>query len=147
MEEKLLYEHCGLLQQQISFASSGPQRVDRKQRSFQTRTVAFFSSKKNIINLSIYTTVIFYVASQHKQLTARLPPLGSRVHVSVTPCGFHGQNSVWVGFLRISLVFHYHKFSNFIPPFLHTQLIHFISLATAIVRQAWLPAPLLFNDL
>ena len=36
-----------------------------------------------------------------KQLDARLPPLGIRVHVSVTPCGFHdGRNGVWVGFSR-----------------------------------------------
>ena len=42
-----------------------------------------------------------YVPSWHKRLGARLPPLGSRVHVSVTPCGFHGgRNGVWVGFSR-----------------------------------------------
>ena len=39
--------------------------------------------------------------SWHKRLGARLPPLGSRVRVSVTPCGFRGGwNGVWVGFSR-----------------------------------------------
>ena len=32
---------------------------------------------------------------------AHLPPLWSRVRLSVTPCGFHGgRNGVWVGFFR-----------------------------------------------
>ena len=36
-----------------------------------------------------------------KRLGARLPPLGSRVRVSVTPCGFRGgRNGIWVGFSR-----------------------------------------------
>ena len=40
-------------------------------------------------------------ASWRKRLAARVPPLGSRVRVSVPPCGFHGgQNKVWVGFSR-----------------------------------------------
>ena len=40
-------------------------------------------------------------ASWRKQLGARLPPLGSRVRVSVPPCGFRGgRNGVWVGFSR-----------------------------------------------
>ena len=40
-------------------------------------------------------------ASWRKRLDARLPPLGSRVRVSVTPCGFRcGRNGVWVGFSR-----------------------------------------------
>ena len=40
-------------------------------------------------------------ASWRKRLGARLPPLGSRVRVSVTSCGFRGgRNRVWVGFSR-----------------------------------------------
>ena len=40
-------------------------------------------------------------ASWRKRLAARLPPLGSRVRLSVTPCGFRGGgNGVWVGFSR-----------------------------------------------
>ena len=40
-------------------------------------------------------------ASWRKRLDARLPPLGSRVRVSVSPCGFRGGRKwVWVGFSR-----------------------------------------------
>ena len=40
-------------------------------------------------------------ASWRKRLDARLPPLGSRVRISVPPCGFRGgRNGVWVGFSR-----------------------------------------------
>ena len=40
-------------------------------------------------------------ASWRKRLDARLPPLGSRVRVSVPSCGFRGgRNGVWVGFSR-----------------------------------------------
>ena len=39
--------------------------------------------------------------SWRKQLGARLPLLGSRVRISVPPCGFRGGwNGVWVGFSR-----------------------------------------------
>ena len=63
-------------------------------------------------------------ASWRKRLGARLPPLGSRVRVSVPPCGFRGgRNEVWVGFSR--------GFSRFpLPPisFHHfSTLISFIS--------------------
>ena len=60
-------------------------------------------------------------ASWRKRLGARLPPLGSRVRVSVPPCGFRGgRNGVWVGFSQ--------GFSRFpLPQFLHTHLIHFVS--------------------
>ena len=68
-------------------------------------------------------------ASWCKRLGARLPPLGSRVRVSVTPCGFRGvQNGVWVGFSwgfshfplpQIS----FHHFSTLIS----SILFHFIS--------------------
>ena len=40
-------------------------------------------------------------SSWRKRLGARLPPLGSRVRVSVPPCGFRGgRNGVWEGFSR-----------------------------------------------
>ena len=43
----------------------------------------------------------FKAVSWRKRLDARLPPLGSRVRVSVTPRGFRGgRNGVWVGFSR-----------------------------------------------
>ena len=43
----------------------------------------------------------FKAASWRKRLGARLPPLGSRVRVSVPPCGFcGGRNGFWVGFSR-----------------------------------------------
>ena len=50
-------------------------------------------------NLSRY--VDQQAASWRKRLAARLPSLGSRVRVSVPPCGFRGgRNGVWVGFSR-----------------------------------------------
>ena len=63
-------------------------------------------------------------ASWHKRLGARLPPLGSQVRVSVTPCGFRGgRNGIWVGFSQ--------GFSHFPLPaisFLHfSTLISYIS--------------------
>ena len=51
--------------------------------------------------------------------------LGSRVRVSVTPCGFRGGwNVVWVRFSGVPPV---SSTTNFLPPFLHTQLFHFVS--------------------
>ena len=58
-----------------------------------------------------FSNIVYYVqslsfweitaASWRKRLGARLPPLGSRVRVSVPPCGFRGgRNGVWVGFSR-----------------------------------------------
>ena len=50
-----------------------------------------------------YYSVYFFsqAASWRKRLGARLPPLGSRVRVSVPLCGFRGgRNGVWVGFSR-----------------------------------------------
>ena len=58
--------------------------------------------------------------SRRKRLDTRLPPLGSRVRVSVPPRGFHGgRNGVWVGFprgfSRFPLPqFSFHHFSTFI---------------------------------
>ena len=62
-------------------------------------------------------------ASWRKRLGARLPPRGSRVRVSVPPCGFRGgRNGVWAGFSR--------GFSRFLLPqisFHLSTLISFIS--------------------
>ena len=68
-------------------------------------------------------------ASWRKRLGARLPPLGSRVRFSVTPCGFRGgRNGVWVGFSRGFSCFPlpqilFHHFSTLIS----SILFHFIS--------------------
>ena len=74
-------------------------------------------------------------ASWRKRLGARLPPLGSRVRVSVTPCRFHdGWNCVSVGFsgfLPFYSQISFHHFSMLIS----SISFHFISLV--MVRQAW----------
>ena len=58
-----------------------------------------------------------------KRLAVRLPPLGSRVRVSVTPCGFRGgRNEVWVGFSW--------GFSHF--PLLQISFHHFSTLISSI---------------
>ena len=76
--------------------------------------------------LNIMSVLFRSAASWRKRLGARLPPLGSRVRVSVPPCGFRGgRNGVWVGFSRGFSPFS--PTTNFIPPFLHTHLIHFVS--------------------
>ena len=68
-------------------------------------------------------------ASWRKQLGARLPPLGSRVRVSVPPCGFRGgRNGVWVGFSQGFYRFplpqiSFHHFSTLIS----SISFHFIS--------------------
>ena len=62
-------------------------------------------------------------ASWRKRLGARLPSLGSRVRVSVTPCGFRGgRNGVWVGFSR--------GFSRFPLPLISFH--HFSTLISSI---------------
>ena len=55
-------------------------------------------------------------ASWCKRLAARLPPLGSRVRISVPPCGFRGgRNEVRVGFSRFPLPqISFHHFSTLI---------------------------------
>ena len=69
------------------------------------------------------------MASWRKRLGAHLAPLGSRVRVSVTPCGFRGgRNGVWVGFSRgfsrLSLPqISFHHFSTLIS----SISFHFIS--------------------
>ena len=58
-----------------------------------------------------------------KRLDVHLPQLGSRSHVSITPCGFRsGWNGIWVDFLRVSPVF---PVTNFIQPLIHIQLVSF----------------------
>ena len=62
-------------------------------------------------------------ASWCKRLGARLPPLGSRVRDSATPCGFRGgRNGVWVGFSR--------GFSRF--PLPQISVHHFSTLISSI---------------
>ena len=62
-------------------------------------------------------------ASWRMRLGARLPLLGSRVRVSVTPCGFRGgRNGVWVGFSR--------GFSSFPVP--QISFHHFSTLISSI---------------
>ena len=69
---------------------------------------------------------LILVAPWHKQLDACLSPLGSRVHIAQSlhvSCVVHEIESREV-FLGISPIF---PSTNFIPPFLHTHLIHFVS--------------------
>ena len=62
-------------------------------------------------------------ASWRRQLGALLPPLGSRVRVSVTPCGFRGgRKGVWVGLSR--------GFSRF--PLPQISFHHFSTLISSI---------------
>ena len=66
-------------------------------------------------------------SSWRKRLGARLPPLGSRVRVSVIPCGFRGGTKrglgrCFTGFLPFSPT------TNFIPTFLTTHIIRSIIL-------------------
>ena len=76
-------------------------------------------------------------ASWRKRLGARLPPLGSRVRVSVTPCGFRGVRSgVWVVFIGVSPGFPCHKFHSSISPH-SSHSFSFISSALVMVCQAW----------
>ena len=78
-----------------------------------------------------------------KRLDACLPPLGSRLRVSVIPCGFHGgQSGVWVVSLGVSPVFPCHKFHSAIPP--HSSRLFRPPLWWCI-RCGW-PTSLLFTD-
>ena len=100
---------------------------------------------------TVYYTLFQSVGGLVAQAVRRsppAPPLASRVRVSVTPCGFRGgRNEVWVGFSRGFSRFPLPQ--NFIPPFLHTHLIHFVSFHSLLwwcVRRGR-PAPLLLTDL
>ena len=96
-----------------------------------------------ILKLSYWLSA---AASWRKRLDARLPLVGSRVLVSVTPSGFRGgRNGVWVGFSQ--------GFSRFPLPqisFHHFSTpISFISFHPPLwwcVRRGR-PAPLLITDL
>ena len=75
---------------------------------------------------TIWTLRKRLVAPWRKRLDARLTPLESRHRVSVTPCGFRGGRKrglgrFFPGFLSVSPT------KNFISPFLHTHLIHFLT--------------------
>ena len=75
------------------------------------------------IRLKSYTECITEAAPWRKRLGARLPPLGSRIRVSVTPCGFRdGRNGVWVGFSQ--------GFSSF--PLPQISFHHFSTLISSI---------------
>ena len=72
---------------------------------------------------NLYIHYLTRAASWRKRLGARLPPLGSRVRVSVPSCGFRGgRNGVWVGFSR--------GFSRF--PLLQISFHHFSTLLSSI---------------
>ena len=82
-------------------------------------------------------------ASWRKRLDALLPPLGSRVRVSVPPCGFRGErNEVWVGFSRGFSRFplpqiSFHRFSTLIS----STSFHFIrpcdGASSVVGRHPW----------
>ena len=60
-----------------------------------------WNRKSMRIESTLLLRILDIAASWRKQLGARLPPLGSRVCISVPPCGFRGgRNGVWVGFSR-----------------------------------------------
>ena len=86
-------------------------------------------------------------APWRKRLVTRLPPLRSRVRDSVSPCGFRdGRNGMLVGFLQVSPIL---PVTIFIPPFLYTHLIHFVSFHQPLwcCDRHSRPASFLFIDL
>ena len=88
-------------------------------------------------NFEILSSMSILAASWRKRLGARLPPLESRVRVSVTPCGFRGgRNGIWVGFSRGFSRFPYHKFNSTISPH-SSHPFRFLSSALVMVLQAW----------
>ena len=95
-----------------------------------------------------FSFIIFLTwrATWRKRLDARLPPLGSRVRVSVTPCGFRGgRNGAWVDFSR--------GFPRF--PLPQISFHYFSTLTSSILfhQPLWWcdrrgrPAPFLVTDL
>ena len=73
--------------------------------------------------LSYDLYILLLAASWRKRLGARLPPLGSRVRVLVSPCGFRdGRNGIWVGYSR--------GFSRF--PLPQISFHHFSTLISSI---------------
>ena len=84
----------------------------------------YLFSLYSLLMFSIYFQIYFLRAAWwRKRLGARLPPLGSRVRVSVTPCGFRGgRNEVWVGFSW--------GFSHFLLP--QISFHHFSTLISSI---------------
>ena len=80
----------------------------------------------------------FVVALLRKRLGARLPPVGSRVRISVPSWKFRdGRNGVWVGFSRGFSCFPQPQilFHHFFTLILSISF-HFISSAPAMARQA-----------
>ena len=88
---------------------------------FPSLQLLSLESKKSCIQ--IFYNISYKAASRRKRLGARLPPLGSRVRVSVPTCGFSGgRNRVWVGFSR--------DFSRF--PLPQTSFHHLSTLISSI---------------
>ena len=88
----------------ISYIKSGLRLADDLTSVFAS-TVWWIQYSGSIINeikiYLIYFDMKFHGGSLTLAITYRLPPLGFRIRVSVTPCGFRGGwNEVWVGFSR-----------------------------------------------
>ena len=81
---------------------------------FHSLNISIYSKSKGFYNFQaialkfflhipqrVFNKPKYWAASWRKRLDARLPPLRSRVRVSIPPCGFRGgRNGVWVGFSR-----------------------------------------------
>ena len=105
-----------------------------RQKKFEENTILLFSRR---ILCSLKGGTLFFLifvlffnfwfclaAPWLGQLDACLHPLVSRVRISVSPYGFRGgRNGVWEVFWCFLPFF---STTHFIPPFLHTHLIHFI---------------------
>ena len=74
-------------------------------------------------------------ASWRKRLGARLPPLRSRVRVSVPPCFVVDETGSGQVFHGVSPVFPYHKFHSTVSPH-SSHPFRFISSALVMMRQA-----------
>ena len=94
----------------------------------------------------IIIAIVINEASWRKRLDARLPPLGSRVRVSVTPCGFRGErNGILLGFSRgfpLSQISFHHFYT-----LISSILFHFISSVPAMMRRAWSASTLAIHRL
>ena len=80
--------------------------------SFLPKNLVCFKKKKIIFSKIFYRRLRWL-----KRLDSRLLTMGTRVRVSVTPCGFRSwRNGVWVGFFGVYLVFPCHKYRSIISP-------------------------------
>ena len=102
----------------------------KRRRNFMYQTYANFCNShwNKCTRLVLYMSFLYgnkdiWRPRGARRLGARLPPLGSRVRVSVTPCRFRGgRNGVWVGFSR--------GFSRF--PLPQISFHHFSTLISSI---------------